>query len=256
MSSLPASPVKASSSSARARAGPTRFVRRSAPQITFSSTVMRPKLRTTCQVRAMPRRQTRSGRAWEMSAPSSTIRPSSGWSAPLMQLKSVVLPAPLGPIRPTISPGSMRARRRGWPRGRRSAWCTHSTCSSGRPSRQPFGRLAPARGRETPGRPALPRQREQPVGSPARDQHDDRAVDDEVDAAAGQRARAERGGHELGDRDQDDRAQHRAPQPPEAAHHRRHHGQDVPVHLEHLIGEDGQRPEAVEHAARPRRRRP
>ena len=77
-SSLPASPVKASSSSARARAGPIRLVRRKAPQITFSSTVMRPKLRTTCQVRAMPRRQIRSGRAREMSVPSSTIRPSSG----------------------------------------------------------------------------------------------------------------------------------------------------------------------------------
>ena len=87
-----------------------RLVRRSAPQITFSSTVMRPKLRTTCQVRAMPRRQTCSGRAREMSVPSSTIRPSSGWSEPLMQLKSVVLPAPLGPIRPTISRGSIVER--------------------------------------------------------------------------------------------------------------------------------------------------
>src|SRR5258707_952890 len=106
-SSLPARPVKASSSSARARAGPIRLVRRSAPQITFSSTVMRPKLRTTCQVRAMPSRHTRSGLAREMSVPSSTIRPSSGWSEPLMQLNSVVLPAPLGPMSPTISRGSM-----------------------------------------------------------------------------------------------------------------------------------------------------
>ena len=40
----------------------------------------------------------------------------------------------------------------------------------------------------------------------------------------------------------------RAPGPTaaRAAHDGGHHGQDVPVHLEHLVGEDGQRPQAVE----------
>jgi len=112
-------------------AEPDRLVRRKAPQITFSSTVMRPKLRTTCQVRAMPSRHTRSGRAWVMSAPSSTMRPSSGWSAPLMQLKSVVLPAPLGPIRPTISPGSIARETSRLAIRPPKRLVDRSTCSSG-----------------------------------------------------------------------------------------------------------------------------
>ena len=39
-----------------------------------------------------------------MSRPSSTTRPSSAVTYPLMRSKSVVLPAPFGPIMPTISP--------------------------------------------------------------------------------------------------------------------------------------------------------
>src|SRR4029450_9601099 len=39
-----------------------------------------------------------------MSRPSSRTRPSVGGSSPLTVLNSVVLPAPLGPMRPTISP--------------------------------------------------------------------------------------------------------------------------------------------------------
>src|SRR5262249_8241965 len=35
------------------------------------------------------------------------MRPSSGGRKPVMQLKSVVLPAPFGPMRPTMSPSSM-----------------------------------------------------------------------------------------------------------------------------------------------------
>ena len=65
----------------------------------------------------------------------------------------------------------------------------------------------------------------------------------------GERTGSEGGGHELRDRDQDDRAQHRAPQAAQAAHHRGHHGQDVPVHLEHLVREHREGPEAVEGAA-------
>src|SRR6185312_1537860 len=39
-----------------------------------------------------------------MSAPSTTIAPSSGLSAPVTMLMVVVLPDPFGPISPTISP--------------------------------------------------------------------------------------------------------------------------------------------------------
>ena len=78
-SAFGASPVNSRRRPARARASPTRFVRLSAPQTTFSSTVIRPKVRTSCQVRAIPSPQTRSGRAWVTSAPAKTIRPASGW---------------------------------------------------------------------------------------------------------------------------------------------------------------------------------
>ena len=40
-----------------------------------------------------------------MSRPSSSTRPATGFWNPLSTLRKVVLPAPLGPMRPTISPG-------------------------------------------------------------------------------------------------------------------------------------------------------
>jgi len=40
------------------------------------------------------------------SVPLSEIRPSFGVKNPVIRLSVVVLPAPFGPIRPTISPGS------------------------------------------------------------------------------------------------------------------------------------------------------
>ena len=39
-----------------------------------------------------------------ISSPAKRTRPPSGLSAPAMQLKQVVLPAPFGPIRPVIEP--------------------------------------------------------------------------------------------------------------------------------------------------------
>src|SRR5579875_1661588 len=42
----------------------------------------------------------------EMGVPPKTTAPESGSVCPDMQLNSVVLPAPLGPTSPTISPGS------------------------------------------------------------------------------------------------------------------------------------------------------
>src|SRR5271165_5426686 len=40
------------------------------------------------------------------SSPASSTLPRWGWSCPQMQLNSVVLPAPLGPTNPTLSPDS------------------------------------------------------------------------------------------------------------------------------------------------------
>src|SRR5215831_2054067 len=110
---------------------------------------------------------------------------------PLMQLKSVVLPAPLGPMSPTISPDSMvseTSRLATRPPNR----LVHDSTSRRGGTASASGRR---RGRavEESAHPAPPWQREEPVGAPARDQHDDGAVDDEVDPTAGQRARAECG---------------------------------------------------------------
>src|ERR1700693_3605510 len=145
-----------------------------------------------------------------MSTPFRKMRPSSGWSAPLMQLKSVVLPAPLGPMRPTISRGSMVSDT-SWLATRPPKRLVHDVTSSSGVigsalGASALGRLGRRAADQSPG-PARPRQREQPVGPAARDEHDDGAVDDEVDAAAGQGTGAQRGRHELRDRDQDDRAQ-------------------------------------------------
>src|SRR5579862_3682355 len=54
----------------------------------------------------MPRHTRRAGKSVVMSSPSKTIRPDVGWRNPLMRLKKVVLPAPLGPITARSSPAS------------------------------------------------------------------------------------------------------------------------------------------------------
>src|SRR5438477_11630193 len=141
-----------------------------------------------------------------------------------MQLKSVVLPAPLGPMRPTISPGSMASEISLLASRPPKRFVTASTLSSGAMG---SGRRR-RRGRAAPAKPAPPRQRQQAGGPERGDEDDDEAVDDEVDAAARQRARAERGAHDLRDRDQDDGAEHRPPQSADAAHHGGHDGQRAP----------------------------
>ena len=66
--------------------------------IRFSATVMVGKQFATWKARPMPRfmRSTRDSRI--TSSPSSRTCPESGGKAPLMRLKKVLLPAPLGPI--------------------------------------------------------------------------------------------------------------------------------------------------------------
>src|SRR6516162_8599273 len=54
----------------------------------------------------MPRRQRCHGFIGVMSAPSNSTRPPLGGNTPAIMLKSVVLPAPFGPMMPTISPAS------------------------------------------------------------------------------------------------------------------------------------------------------
>src|SRR5690606_21800541 len=76
------------------------------PTATFSSTVMPAKGRTIWKVRATPRRLIWSGRRPSIRSPSKRMRPSVGRSLPAIRLNSVVLPAPLAPITPTVSPDS------------------------------------------------------------------------------------------------------------------------------------------------------
>src|SRR5215471_20511503 len=174
-----------------------------------------------------------------------------------MQWNSVVLPAPFGPMSPTISPRSIVSEtsrlairppkrlvqavssrsgaialgnseggsaplpslppkaglRRRSRRSNERSRAFHSDrlllaarALAARGAREPGRRVA-----REPGEPAAPRQREEPVGPPGGDHHDDGAVDDEIDAAPGERAGSERGRHELRDRDQDHRAEHRPP---------------------------------------------
>ena len=71
--------------------------------MTFSSAVMLPNSRMFWNVRAIPACTTLRGFGGSR-APSNTTRPQVGRYSPVRQLKNVVLPAPLGPISPTISP--------------------------------------------------------------------------------------------------------------------------------------------------------
>src|SRR5205085_11711580 len=65
-------------------------------------------LTKTCRVWNVlptPRRESSSGDIPVMSSPQNSTDPDVGLICPRMLLKSVVLPEPLGPITPTISPG-------------------------------------------------------------------------------------------------------------------------------------------------------
>src|SRR3954470_10391978 len=70
----------------------------------FCSTVSRDSALVSWKVRTTPSRATWCGAVWPMSRPSNVQLPVFGWSNPVSRLNSVVLPAPLGPIRPVIPP--------------------------------------------------------------------------------------------------------------------------------------------------------
>ena len=70
----------------------------------FSISVICGKGRGIWNVRPSPRLRRVCAGSRSIAAPSSRIVPPVGRTVPAMQLKSVVLPAPFGPISPTISP--------------------------------------------------------------------------------------------------------------------------------------------------------
>ena len=103
------SPTRASTASACAAALERSCDQRrriSAAASTFSRTESDPKTSSRWKVRAMPRRARLWGLRPVMSVPSKMIRPALRVCSPQMALKQVVLPAPLGPMRPVTLPAS------------------------------------------------------------------------------------------------------------------------------------------------------
>ena len=72
----------------------------------FSRTLSSGKISVIWKVRAMPTPTRWCGGIAVMSRPSNRIRPAVGGKKPLIRLKNVVLPAPLGPMTARSSPGS------------------------------------------------------------------------------------------------------------------------------------------------------
>src|SRR5437588_2571725 len=115
------SPTRSSSSRARVRtrASSVRWagaasppssrvarVRRCRPMTTFSRADIPRNRRMFWKGRAMPRAVMRSGRSPPVGSPRNRTRPAVARRKPVMTLNSVVFPAPLGPISPTISPSA------------------------------------------------------------------------------------------------------------------------------------------------------
>src|SRR5271157_841333 len=73
---------------------------------TFSKTVSLEKILTTWNERVMPFLHVRCAGSPVMSSPLKMTWPPSGESMPVMRLKSVVFPAPFGPMTATISPSA------------------------------------------------------------------------------------------------------------------------------------------------------
>src|SRR5262245_25081335 len=71
---------------------------------TFSRTDSSENSSRRWNVRAIPWRARFDGFAREMSSPARSTRPCDGGSSPVITLKSVVLPAPFGPMRPVTAP--------------------------------------------------------------------------------------------------------------------------------------------------------
>src|SRR5207245_6811441 len=135
-------------------------------------------------VRTSPRPAIGCGLSPVMSSPSKTMEPRVGRRNPLKRLKQVVLPAPLGPIRPTISPlstvRSTRLTAARPPKSRVRSRVSRSATKSGRRARRGRGGGSPR-----PKLGELPRQRDETAGQEQDgQQHGDREEDRLVRASA------------------------------------------------------------------------
>src|SRR5690348_11154928 len=142
----------------------------------------------------MPARAWRSGEARVRSAPSNETVPLVGTASPARQLKKVDLPAPLGPIKPMISPSA--TVRLAWRTAKKLPNALDTPLASSSMARPPAGReLVP--------------ELVEPAGFEARQQHDDAAIEDIGEAGA---AAAEPGVGRRLQRHQDQRADQRPEQ--------------------------------------------
>src|SRR5262245_18861950 len=87
--------------------------------------------------RPMPNRQTSCGGMPVMSRPLSTTAPASGRRCPVIKLKNVVLPAPLGPMMAAICPGFTRRLTPATAWNPSKALRTSRTSSTGHPPQPP-----------------------------------------------------------------------------------------------------------------------
>jgi hypothetical protein len=93
-------------SAARRQVEKSRWSCESSAICTFSTTVSEAKVSAIWKVRPTPMRQISRGLRPTSSWPSSRIDPRSAFNWPLTMLKVVDLPAPLGPISASNSPGA------------------------------------------------------------------------------------------------------------------------------------------------------
>src|ERR1700694_5867424 len=215
-----ARPSRSSTASAAASASRRAGWRRKAARVTFSRTDRRgngftiwkvrprPRFTTACGRRATPQRAPRGppsppagGRSPPTEGPPSRPPPADGRRKPVTRLKTVVFPAPFGPMSPRISP-SFTSKERS-PTARRPPQCRVSRSTSRSAMRHPPRAAAG----------------EEPVGAPpdalrheADDEHHAEPVDDEVADLQALPHRLGQGREEEGP---DERAAHRA----EPAHH-------------------------------------
>src|SRR5882724_9902646 len=171
-------PTRSSTARARVSDSARCDVRRKAPIMTFSSTVMPSNVCGTWKVRASPSCALASGDIAVMSWPSNNTLPEVETRSPVRQLKKVDLPAPLGPMRPRMSPCSSVTL------AASTALKLPKALVTSRASRSMRCSLRSRRLGGLALRPQPDDQRQNAARLEPGDDHDDGAIDDEGEACA------------------------------------------------------------------------
>src|SRR6185437_9533842 len=191
--------------------------RNSAPIVALSSTDIDSKVSGTWKVRASPSRARASG-GWRVTLwPEKATLPEVTGKSPVRQLKKVDLPAPLGPIRPRMSPSST------------------DTEASSTALKAPNALTTLRASISTAHDLAAIEQRQEPARQETGDDHDDRAIDHEGEARA---LAAQIAVRQLLERHQDQRTDQRAEQLTCAAEGGHHHHLDRDQDAEARFGID------------------